>query len=635
MKNTTLLSTCPRRKTLLSGHQGRGLLLLTLMSIVLEIFASSAWPATQPEAPFTSHVQVFKTTAKDQSQQIMAVLFIVPKSEWYFYTQTTQGQGKPTKITANNLLTQKALPVYYPPGQEISKSLDKSSTVYISKTPFFVPLPQSGQAPDEITLSLQLDFLLCSDRGCWPVEREISFTMKDFSVAELSDLENTPWHNLWTKSSRGTPQKEKQPKTPRGGKISNEAPEAFHPQFLKPDYEVHGLGKAIILALIAGLILNVMPCVLPVLSLKLRSLIPYSETYHQKEQTSQRYRQYTLLFSLGIISYFLILAVIFSLSDMVWGEMFQHPLSVIVLIAVVFALSLSLFGLYDLPVIDVRHSSGTGPAKMSVEAYATGFLVTLLATPCSGPLLGGVLAWSLTQPAVTVGVVFACIGLGMSLPYIGLSIFPHWIQYFPKPGAWTQTLEQVIGFFLIATCLYLLSLLPGEYLLRVFVLLWFISLGAWTWGRFTNLQQSCWKRWGIRSLILATVFFFGLGVMQNTQNKRQPWIPFSTKRFEHSLGREKLLLEFTAPWCPNCKFLEKTVLSPSNIEQWRKKYHFTPIRVDLSQNQEEGKALLESLGSRSIPMVALFPQGKQAERPLVIRDMFTTKDLEGALKNVF
>ncbi len=619
------------------GYQfQKALLLLTLVTF-LTTLPSMAWPKTNNKAPYTYDINLY-TVAKDYNQaKLVAVIYLNPKDNWYFYTPKAKNQGKPTRITAYNRLNQKTLPVYYPPGQTIlNSSSEDNQTVYSSRTPFFVPISTYSQS-ENIKLSIYLDFLLCSAKGCWPIEKKISFFKKDLSWPEIPSLSNTLLSSYWQKSKR---LKSQEPSKVNKNTIT-EKPDLkiknkeFKPNFLKPGREVHGVGKAIVLALLAGLILNVMPCVLPVLSLKLRSLVPTHDNIYEQDQRSHRFRHYNLMFSLGIISYFLILSVIFSISDMIWGEIFQNPLAVALLMAIVFALSLSLFGLYELPVIDVRHHSGTCKTKISVEAYTTGLLVTLLATPCSGPLLGGVLAWTLTQSAIIVGIVFAAMGLGMGLPYIILAIFPKLVYYFPQSGNWTRTIEQLIGFFLVGTCLYLFTLLPQELYLRVFILLWLISIGAWAWGHFTNLQQSGKKRWAIRLLLLFIIIAIASHVLDINKDKHQAWVTYSPKKFEKHLGQKNILLQFTAPWCPNCKFLEKTVLPPSQILKWHQKYKVIPIRVDLSKHPKQGKSLLESLGSHSIPLVALFSKGEKADQPLILRDMFTSHDLEQAMKGLF
>ncbi len=621
-------SVCQIQKSLL--------ILILILATSVFLLSSPAWPKANKKAPYTSHVRLYKVEKDNDRPRTMAVLFITPKSNWYFYTAKAKDLGKPTRITVQDKLSQEDLPVYYPPGQKSLKSSGAIQTAYASKTPFFIPIPASRQK-DKIKLSIHFESLLCSAKGCWPVEEEISFLKAGITGQEIPWLKNSPWSSYWPKSKQIVPKEpaEADSRTTTGA-YSKTAKEKFQPRFLEPGHEVHGLGKAITLALLAGLILNVMPCVLPVLSLKLRSLVPSDENISAQGSRNKRYRQYNLMFSLGIISYFLILSVIFSLSDMVWGEIFQSPLAVSLLIAIVFALSLSLFGIYELPTIDVRHqSSGTYSTKMSAEAYTTGFLVTLLATPCSGPLLGGVLAWTLTQSAIIVGVVFAFMGLGMSLPYLSLALFPKLVRYFPRPGAWTSTVEQVIGFFLVGTCIYLFSLLPQEFYLRVFILLWLIGVGAWCWGRFTNLQQSGKKRWGLRSLIFVIAMVVASQVLNLDKKKNQVWVTYSAKKFEKYLGQTNILLEFTAPWCPNCKFLEKTVLQPAQLLTWREKYNFIPIRVDLSKKPQQGKSLLASLDSRSIPLVALFTKGENSHKPVLIRDMFTKHDLEQTMENLF
>jgi thiol:disulfide interchange protein len=264
----------------------------------------------------------------------------------------------------------------------------------------------------------------------------------------------------------------------------------------------------------------------------------------------------------------------------------------------------------------------------------TGILATLLATPCSGPFLGGVLAWSLFQPPLVIAVVFLSIGLGMASPFMLAALFPQAARLIPSPGDWMVRLEQVFGLVLMITTVYLLSLLPADRVLRTLLLLWFLAAGAMLWGKWTTLSQSTLKRRSIRGVALV-LLVLGLLIGLRAPEVDVQWREFEQAEFVRMLGQERMVVQFTADWCPNCKFLERTVLREKNLSRWKERYGFVAVRVDLTRENLPGTRLLRELGSQSIPLVALFPAEGEGSEPLVLRDLFTTSQFEEALSRAF
>jgi len=305
------------------------------------------------------------------------------------------------------------------------------------------------------------------------------------------------------------------------------------------------------------------------------------------------------------------------------------------LLVVVFGLGLSMFGLFTLPVLDLKAVAATGTTGSGrAQPFFTGLVATLLATPCSGPLLGGVLGWAFQQPPEIMAFVFTSVGLGMALPYLVLAARPGLVRHFPRPGAWTGTLEQLVGFFLMGTALYLLTILPDAWMMPALVSLLAVAFAAWMWGRWGGLDASPRRRTAVRfaasALVAATVW---LAFAPSAPSAR--WEPFEPAGFRDMLGREMLIVDFTADWCPNCKLLEQTTLSDAAVSEWAQRYGARLVRVDMTAESPEAQALLRSLGSSSIPVVALFPKGILSASPVVLRDLFTTGQMEQGLLEAF
>lgn len=585
------------------------------------VFTTPTLSAWATENPFALHLEVY--TTQNQDPPAIAVLTLTPKEGWHSYGNIQGPSGFPTTIQGN--LNEQSLRAFYPQPTPGPDPMDPTLMVdlYMGTTSFFLTIP-SQEAKD---LQVTFEALLCSNTACWPVHEKLSLRLP--ALDSLATAESQPWYKDFLQAqSYSDLHVDTRDHAGLSSKDSNPPKRNFQPHYFSPGLEVKTFSKAAGLAFLAGLILNFMPCVLPVITLKLRSFIPTVNqiTAHQR----QAFTMHNIWFALGMMIYFLILAIIISATGMVWGQIFQKPEAIVALTAIVFALSLSLFGIYDLPLIDLKAKVQTTKHHPRLESFTTGMLATILATPCSGPFLGGVLAWALIQPPEIIALILSCVGLGMASPYLVMAMFPDMYKFLPTPGAWTIHLEHFLGFLLAGTCVYLMSLLPVSLYVKMLILLWIIALGAWIWGKGTNLSQSRKKRWAIRSNVLAAIVLSVLLLFRSGQ-ETNPWTPFDWTHFENQLGQEHMIVEFTADWCPNCKFLEKTVLTPKRSAELAKKYDAKLYQVDLTRHDPSLMALLESLGSKSIPILAIFSK-ENPETPLVLRDLFTSGQLHTALE---
>ncbi len=602
--------------------------------------------AVSQRLPYEAHWELFRSSSAPGD--LLAVLWVEPDPGIHAYAHAPgSAMAKPTdlKVAVKPNTLQTA--VSYPPGTPKKDPLfpEGSVNLYAQATPLFVRLPDAAGA-EALVLDGRLNMLLCSDKSCWYVDEPRSKRWENLRTADLPDADTQSWWPLYASLSKpGTEQIPQPATTTAPAATPSPAPSAapdqpdnaagwldtlkIAPHYFQMELEVSGLAKAILFGLLAGLILNFMPCVLPVVSLKLSSLMAVSGL-EDKSKRTRHFREHNIFFSLGILSYFLLLGVVFGLADLAWGQLFQQAGAMMILMALVFVLGLSLFGVFDLPVLDLKTGIDTSKSPR-LQALFTGLLATLLATPCSGPFLGGVLGWTLNRPPETVILVFCSIGLGMALPYICMIFFPGLVRLFPRPGRWNVHLERVVGFFLMATALYLFTILPESHEIRALVLLWCAGLAAWIWGKWTTLSDSRRKRMSVRALALAVALGAGLYALSTPEPPAQ-WKSFNEQQFRHALGKRPLLVDFTADWCPNCKFLELTVLTPTNLTEWRDAHDLVLLQADMTQENPAAETLLRKLGSNSIPVVALFPAGDESAAPLVLRDLFTASQLQQALQ---
>ena len=633
--------------------------LLFVLSLLLSPAASQAGDVT-PQIAF----------ARDGNSVIATVYARIPDG-YHAYAHTPGDAGRPTTL---DFFLADGVPVtvYYPKGSLQRDYYDSSATVnvYDGELNLFMLLPSDSPGkPYRASLSL----LMCSSSNCVPVDRSFSGIIP----RNIPPIGAMSWAEKWKKaeatgerdSSRETAEAPEEPlfmppapegapsaghfrAVPGGGMFpgepnglpqigphvpldaENDSPLPPPPEFniqLQPVYadqsiEIFGLGKALLLGIIAGLILNVMPCVLPVVTLKLSGLLLLSAN---SKEGIIRFREHNIFFAAGILTLFTVLAIVLGAADLIWGQFYQSQTLILIMLVLIFLMGLSMFGVFDLPMFSLNSLKKAQNPRL--ESYTTGLLSTILATPCSGPLLGGVLGWAFTQPLPILLVVFWAVGLGMALPYIVLSIFPSLAAILPRPGAWMGTFEKVVGFLLFGTCVYLLSILPDELHVQILIALLITGFAAYLWKCFCGLRAPKSRRL-VGSFLFLGIIAGSIYMALTPPTPAPGWKEFNPHEFVSDLGNKPMLVEFTADWCPNCKFLESTVYTEKNMAALKKRYGLTFVRVDLTDANAYGLKLLNLLGSRSIPVAAIFPQGGNASQPMVLRDVFSTSGLREAAR---
>lgn len=590
--------------------------------------------------------------ARDGENIIVAARMTIP-SGYHAYAHESGDVGRPTVLDFA-LEGGQMLPVWYPAGTMQRDFYDPEATVFVyeGEVVLFSALPvQAVGKPYTIGMNL----LLCSNRRCLPINQSFTGTVPQ----EMPPISEAAWIGQWQKLRENQPSLAHVPETPESAEVVAENPagrvapplsaaapdaasgreplpagEGFDlqltPRYTDASTEISGLGKALLVGILAGLLLNAMPCVLPVLTFKISGLLLMGGA--GDKNGLRRFREHNIWFAAGVMTLFTGLSLVLGLADLMWGQLYQNQGILLVMLLIVFLMGLSMLGVFTLPVIDLK--PGQNAKNPRVQSYLTGLVSTFLATPCSGPLLGGVLGWAFTQPLLILMVVFWAVGLGMALPYLLFCIWPNMARILPRPGPWMQVFEHIVGFFLLGTALYLLSILPVEKHMQVLSVLLLVSLCAWLWGRYCGMGAPLFRRRlaGIAGILLlcAAVVWILRPVAPLPQ-----WREFSPEYFTAQLGKKPMLLEFTADWCPNCKFMEATVLTDERLRAWQARYGMELVRVDLTSANAYAVRLLEALGSKSIPLTALFPSGDGASSPLVLRDVYGVQTLEQAMGDTF
>lgn len=352
----------------------------------------------------------------------------------------------------------------------------------------------------------------------------------------------------------------------------------------------------VLMAVVAGLLLNLTPCVLPAIPIKVRTIL--------REAGSQRSHRglAALAFTVGTLTFFLTLGGLTALLQWNWGTLFQSTVFVSVLVALMIGFAVITW--LDLP-IPVPAFAASAHGRHYFEAFVSGLLSSVLAAPCAGPFLGGVLAFAVTQPAPVIMGIFGSIGVGLSLPYAVLMLKPEWLRRLPKAGPWTVAIREVLAQVLLAASVFFsASLVPKA----VYPWLW------WAWLALVLF-------WGIRCfirgngavrVIAATAAGLALAVTVVFASPLESgegelvWQPYSPKLLTEKKARgEPHLLEFTAGWCINCKVLERTVYREPAVAEAVRRANMVPIQVDVTTSDPEKNALLTATGGQALPFAAV------------------------------
>jgi thiol:disulfide interchange protein len=395
-------------------------------------------------------------------------------------------------------------------------------------------------------------------------------------------------------------------------------------------FDFAALAVQLALAFLGGLILNLMPCVLPVISLKILSF------FGQAGESRSRILALNLWYSAGLMSVFLILAALAATVGLAWGEQFTLPWFKVAMCGLVFVMALSFLGVWDIPIpgfvgrgraVDLQTQEG---AK---GAFFKGAFTTILATPCSGPFLGPVFAYLLNQPPATAYAVFGAVGLGMASPYLAIGAFPRLIRFLPKPGAWMETLEQLMAFLLLGTVVYLFSTLSPSYFIPTLAALIGLWFGCWWIGRtpLTAGNRARALAWcgGTASAALVCVFAFTVFF----QKPNVPWQPFSPEALSQARMQGKtVMVDFSANWCLTCKTNLKFAVDTPDVAQLVEENRVVPMLADWTDKSPTIKKAINELGYNSIPLLVIWPPGEPDTSAIVLTDLLSEGQVLDALR---
>ncbi|MBN2019390.1 MAG: thioredoxin family protein [Sedimentisphaerales bacterium] len=487
-------------------------------------------------------------------------------------------------------------------------SLEKKVDVFGEKFVIYLPFEVAADAPQlkTIILAIGIDGAVCSDVQC-RVPDFGSITVEIRTAKDANDSQ--PRFVL--------PQAQARPKpiTGSSGQWTN-----------------YSVWAALALALAAGLSLNIMPCVWPVLPIIVMRLVEQAELNKKKSIVMG------IAFCLGILLFFTCLAganivlQVFYGQVLQWGDQLRNPAFVTAMATLLVVLALFMFGLFT---INVPSSLGgkSGPGKGLGGAIGMGFLAAVLSTPCSFGILAAAFAWAQAQPLGLATLAMMTIGIGMAAPYAILTAVPALLKKTPKPGRWMELFKQTIGFVLLVIAVKLIAALPGERRMGVLYFSVALSFCVWMWGGWVGFGTPAVRRWVVRIIAVALAVAAGFAFLPAPKPSLVDWKPYDAPLIKQAQEAGKpVLMDFTAGWCLSCQVVDRTVYSRKDIADLIKQKAVYAIKADTTLKDEPATiALKEIYNEPGVPVSILLLSG---EDPLRWRGLAFGDELKSALEKL-
>ena len=406
--------------------------------------------------------------------------------------------------------------------------------------------------------------------------------------------------------------------------------------------ESYSLLRIVLLAFAGGALLNLMPCVFPVLFIKGLALVQSSGEERHK------LRLHGLVYTLGIlVSFWAVVGALLALRgaghNLGWGFQFQSPIFVAVIAMLLFFLGLSLAGQFEIGLTLTSTGSSLAAKSGYTGSFFTGVLAVVVATPCTAPFMGAAIGYALSNTALVSFAVFTSLALGLAAPYLLLTLNPAWTRLLPRPGAWMEILKQAVSIPIFATVIWLVWVFTQTAgvtalvnLLAAFLLL---AIAGWILGRWPAKAAST------IAAVLVLILAIALPVMavqrtpQGTDNvavgvTRTQWEPFTPELVAkyRSEGRP-VFVDFTASWCLSCQVNERVVLNREDVQNRLKNSGVALLRADWTRHDETIAQTLASLGRNGVPTYVLYPADPQAS-PVLLPEVLTPDIVISALDNI-
>ena len=521
---------------------------------------------------------------------------------YYAKSETAPAEGLELKIQAksDDFTFGEAV---FPKWHFFTDPLGSKIEVYEGNFTVFVPITEAKRPSDKIVgdsdIEVKITGIACTSKVCLPPFEKALQTKIDWSQRDS-------WRS-----------------------ISAETGDDKQKTSTAPGYSIpFALG----LAFLAGLTLNIMPCVWPVLPLIVMRIVEQAKAGKKQSQAMG------FAFCLGILLFFASLAVaniilqIFYGTVLQWGDQYRNPIFVAGMVLLLVVLALMMFGVFNIGVpSSIAGKSGSG--KGYSGAVGTGFLAAILSTPCGFGILAFAFGWAQAQHWLVATVVIMVIGVGMAVPYAILTSIPGLLKRLPKPGQWMELFKQGIGFVLLIIAVKLIGALPQAY--RTNVLYFAVVLGfcVWMWGGWVSFNTKPARKWLIRSSAALIVFAGGWMFLPTPAGELIAWQDYDDALIDNAIAEGKpVLIKFTADWCLSCQAVDKVVYHNEDIAGLIEEKEVLAIKADTTANDGPATLALKNKYNELVPVTILFLPG--VEESVRLHEIFFAGKLKEILKEL-
>ena len=397
---------------------------------------------------------------------------------------------------------------------------------------------------------------------------------------------------------------------------------------------------AIVSALVGGLILNLMPCVFPVLTLKVLGFAT-----HKDSRSTMRHEG--AAFAGGVVVTFVALGATLAAlraggEHLGWGFQLQSPAVVTALALLFFVLALNLSGVFEFSQLAPSGLTNWASRNRTLDAFGSGILAVVVASPCTAPFMGAALGFALGGSATTMLVIFVALGIGMALPYVLLAWFPAWRRRLPRPGPWLERFRQVLAFPLYGTVIWLAWVLgaqrDNDALLRLLIALLFVGFALWAWRIVRTGGARPWAVAGLVALgisaIVAWPLFAESASTANAAERRvtsadRDWVAFTPETVAAlTASGRPVFVDFTAAWCVTCQVNKRLVLNADDVRKEFAAKKVALVRADWTRRDPVITEALAALGRSGVPVYVLYRPGKE---PLLLPEVLQRSTMREAL----
>jgi len=414
-----------------------------------------------------------------------------------------------------------------------------------------------------------------------------------------------------------------------------------------PESPAPALASVLVLALLGGLVLNLMPCVFPILSIKALSLI------QQARRPLRETRLHGLAYTLGVLGSFallgcLLIALKLGGAQIGWGFQYQSPAFVLASAYVMFAVGLSLSGVFSVATSGAGWGSSLAARAGYSGSFFTGVLAAVVASPCTAPFMGAAIGYALTQPAEILLAVFLTLGLGLALPYLLLSSWPALQRCLPRPGRWMERVKQGLAFPMYAAAVWLVWVLTQQADANATAAalggMVVIAFAAWAFESTRNHTSVITRRCGVGLAIIAvTAALLGGQASLATRSERpaisvgvarsaHDWEPYSAQRLQSLRSQgQPVFLNLTAAWCISCLVNERATLADNSVQQAFQRAGIHLLKGDWTNEDPQVTRKLAEFGRSGVPLYVYYPRGPAD--PVVLPQILTPQMVLGALQS--